>query len=211
MARESTNYPLNVFINCPFDQIYQPLMEAVVFTIYDCGFIPRCALEEDNGGSVRVEKIKKLIEASQYGIHDISRTEVDELNGLPRFNMPLELGVFLGAIFFGNKKQQSKNALILDRESYRYQKFISDIAGHDIKAHNSDPEVLIKLIRNWLHNARDGKAELPGAAEMVRRFNRFKNDLPEMCLLVKKDIHELTFLDRSMLISSWLDTNPLFS
>src|SRR5262249_5963635 len=29
----------------------------------------------------------------KYGIHDISRTEVTSASGLPRFNMPLELGV----------------------------------------------------------------------------------------------------------------------
>ena len=37
-----------VFINCPFDQNYKPLFEAIIFTIYDCGFRPICALEEIN-------------------------------------------------------------------------------------------------------------------------------------------------------------------
>lgn len=210
MARKSSNYTLNVFINCPFDKDYQPLMEALVFTIYDCGFTPRCALEEDNGGRIRVDKIKELIAASKYGVHDISRTEIDKETNLPRFNMPLELGVFLGAIYFGDSKQKNKNALILDREQYRYQSFISDIAGHDIKSHNLSPDLLIKAVRNWLHTACNGEAKLPGAAEIVKRFAKFKSDLPEMCRLVKKDIDELTFLDRSMLISSWLKENPQF-
>ncbi len=48
---------------------------------------------------------------------------------LPRFNMPLELGIFLGAKRFGSQKQKQKNGLILDREKYRYQSFCSDIAG----------------------------------------------------------------------------------
>jgi hypothetical protein len=64
-----------------------------------------------------------------FGVHDISMTELDRLTGLPRFNMPLELGLFLGAHRFGSKDQRRKVALILDRERYRCQAFISDIAG----------------------------------------------------------------------------------
>ena len=30
----------------------------MMFAIYDCGFVPRCALEEDNSGNVRFEKIQ---------------------------------------------------------------------------------------------------------------------------------------------------------
>jgi len=52
------NYPNNVFINCPFDNQYLELRNALVFTIFDCGYIPRCALEEDDSGSVRVETIR---------------------------------------------------------------------------------------------------------------------------------------------------------
>ncbi|MGK0272380.1 MAG: hypothetical protein ACI88H_003051 [Cocleimonas sp.] len=125
----------------------------MVFAIYDCGFVPRCALEEDNGGDVRFEKIKDLIEDSKFGIHDISRTELDEATETPRFNMPLELGVFIGAKKFGDSAQKSKNLLILDREQYRYQIFLSDIAGHDIRSHENDPDTLITHVRNWLNGA----------------------------------------------------------
>lgn len=206
----SANYSLNVFINCPFDNEYRPLMDALVFSIYDCGHKPRCALEEHNSGNVRVDKIKKLILNSKFGIHDISRTELDSKSGFPRFNMPLELGVFLGAQFFGNKQQKNKNCLIIDSENYRYQSFISDIAGQDIRAHNSNPEQLIKLVRDWLHDANGGSIIIPGAKVMASRFNQFKHDLPKMCEEVKKEVDELTFVDRAMLISSWLTENPQF-
>lgn len=102
-------YFLNVFINCPFDNDYTQLRIALMFAIYDCGFNPTCALQENNGSDIRIDKIKKLIEEAKYSIHDISRTELDLENNLPRFNMPLELGVVLGAKFFGNKKHQEKN------------------------------------------------------------------------------------------------------
>ena len=36
----SRNYNDNVFLNCPFDSAYKALFDALVFTIYDCGFMP---------------------------------------------------------------------------------------------------------------------------------------------------------------------------
>lgn len=89
-------YDVSVFINCPFDDDYRPLFYAVVFAVYDCGLVPRCSLEVSNAGNVRIHKIVSLIKDCRWGIHDLSRTELNP-NGLPRFNMPLELGIFLGA------------------------------------------------------------------------------------------------------------------
>ena len=122
------DYASNVFINCPFDNEYSPIRNAIVFAVFDCGFVPRSALEEDDGGDVRFEKIKRLISISKFGVHDISRTELDDINDLPRFNIPLELGVFIGATRFGDTHQRKKNTLILDKEPHRYQIFMSDIA-----------------------------------------------------------------------------------
>lgn len=121
------DYTSNVFVNCPFDDGYKPLLNAMTFAIFDCGFVPRCALEEDNSGNVRFEKIKNIIAACKFGVHDISRTELDDCNGLPRFNMPLELGVFLGAQRFGDANQKKKNTLVLDRVQYRYQELCSKV------------------------------------------------------------------------------------
>ena len=42
---KSTHYNDNVFINCPFDSAYKPLFDAMVFTVHDCGFVARCALD----------------------------------------------------------------------------------------------------------------------------------------------------------------------
>ena len=90
-------YDRRVFINCPFDGQYKPLFEAIVFAVRDCGLRPRCALELDDASEVRIDKIFKIIAECRYGVHDISRTEVASASGLPRFNMPVELGMFLAA------------------------------------------------------------------------------------------------------------------
>jgi hypothetical protein len=35
----------DVFINCPFDDTYKPIFEAIVFVVNDLGFVAGCALE----------------------------------------------------------------------------------------------------------------------------------------------------------------------
>jgi hypothetical protein len=202
----STDYATNVFINCPFDKAYLELCNALLFAVFDCGFVPRCALEEDNSGNVRFEKILNIIAESKFAIHDISRTEIDAESQLPRFNMPLELGVFIGAKKFGDRKQKNKNCLIFDREQYRYQAFISDIAGNDIRAHNNDPEEAIKHVRNWLNDA-SGRKTIPGGRQMLRRYSLFKDELPAMCVKIPIEIDELTYNDYCNFISTWLKEN----
>lgn len=207
----STAYASNVFFNCPFDDQYSDLRDAMVFAIYDCGFVPRCALEESNGGDVRFEKIKNLIEDSKFGIHDISRTEldrIDENTELPRFNMPLELGVFIGAKKFGNPRQKSKNLLILDKDPYRYHIFISDIAGHDIRSHSNNPDSLIVEVRNWLNTA-SGRKTIPGGQRVQRRYQAFRQALPQLAAALELEVEEMTYNDYSNLVSEWLKENSV--
>lgn len=188
-------YTDSIFINCPFDKVYEPLLQCIVFTVYRCGFVPRSALEEEDSLDIRIEKIVRLISKCKFGIHDISRTELDEVNGLPRFNMPFELGIFWGAKKFGNKVNKEKIALILDREGYSYQKFLSDLNGIDIKAHDNKPENVIRAIRNWLHTA-SGRTTIP-SFELIRRdFIDFKSvRLPVMLIASHARLEELTFND----------------
>src|SRR5258708_39103672 len=86
----------HVFINCPFDLAYKPLFNAIVFAVYDLGFVARCALEEDDAADFRLSKIERMIEECRYGVNDLSAVALDAVTGLPRFNMPLELGLFFG-------------------------------------------------------------------------------------------------------------------
>ena len=199
------DYPQNVFINCPFDDDYQPIFNAIVFATYDCGYIARCALEQDNGSISRFEKIYKMISECKFGIHDISRTELDDTNHLPRFNMPLEFGVFLGARRYGGHLQKTKNCLILDRERYRYQKFISDISGQDIRSHQNEPEKAIKHVRNWLNNS--SKATIPSGDRIYSRYISFINNLPDLCDTLKLNRDEIEFNDYVVLVSQWLRAN----
>ena len=96
-------YEDNVFLNVPFDRRYRKLFDALIFAVHDCGFIARSAAEVEDSGQSRVDKILGIIEESQYGIHDISRAGIDRKTRIARFNMPLELGFFLGAKRFGGE------------------------------------------------------------------------------------------------------------
>ena len=176
---QSSRYNDNVFLNCPFDSAYKRLFDAMVFAVHDCGFIARCALEEEDASQVRIDKIYDIIADCRYGIHDISKTGLDKTSRLPRFNMPLELGVFLGAKRFGINEQKRKNCLILDKEQYRYQQFISDIAGQDIRAHNNDPEEIVKAVRNWLRNT-SKRRTIPSGSIIWERYQRFRQELPQI-------------------------------
>ena len=78
------SYETNVFINCPFDDAYTDFIDAALFAVYRCNFKPRCALEINDAGDQRLDKINRIIKDCKIGIHDISRTELDHVNNLPR-------------------------------------------------------------------------------------------------------------------------------
>jgi len=197
------DYNDGVFINCPFDPDYKPIFDAIIFTVFDCGFIARCTMEEQDASQSRIEKIYTIISNCKYGIHDISRTEVDVATGFPRFNMPLELGIFLAAKRFGKDEQRKKKCLILDKSPYSYQQFMSDISGQDIEAHENDPKKAIRIVRNWLRNASQ-RRNIPGGYEIWRRYQIFIDDLPSMCVDLRLKQKELIFNDYTLLVTEWL-------
>lgn len=203
------SYENRVFINCPFDSAYRPLFEAVTFATYDCGFYPRSALEVDDSTQVRIVKIHGIIRECRLAIHDISRTQIDATTRLPRFNMPLELGIFLGAKEFGSRDHRRKVGIILDADSHRYQKYISDIAGQDIRAHGRKPDEAIRQVREFLSTHCEPGVILPGGDKVVERYGRFRRGLPTTCSELHLDPEKLNFRDLGILIVSWLDRHPL--
>ena len=178
-----------------------------MFAVLDCGFVPRSALEKSESGETRIEKLYRIIGQCRYGIHDISATELDSANHLPRFNMPLELGIFLGATKFGSKKHRSKSFLVLDRERYRYQRFCSDLGGHDPKAHDGKQENAIRSVRNWLTSERP-EPSVPGGRAIWNRFGKFTSDLPVICDAKQVEPDALEFHDLTTVIEIWLLDNP---
>lgn len=201
---KNNNYEYNVFINCPFDQKYNELFKALIFTIRRCNYIPRCAKESTGTNDIRIIKIIEIIKECKYSIHDLSETDLDDINKLPRFNMPLELGIFIGNIHFGFRKSKLKKYLILDSEQFRYQKYISDISGQDIKSHGKKPEKIIEGVRNWLADL-NKDIKIPSATFVFNEYLSFQYDLPELCKVNKWSVNELTYNEYISLVDNWIE------
>jgi hypothetical protein len=202
LSSESESSSDDVFVNCPFDNDYAPMFQALVFTIFACGFRARSALEVDDGGEARIEKLYRVVEQCRYGIHDLSRTELDKIHGLPRFNMPLELGIFLGAKRFGRPAQRLKRTLVLDVEPHRYERFISDLKGMDIKDHGGDPRRAVQQTRDWLANV--SRRKIAGTTLMVAAYERFATDLPQIAVRLGFKPGAIPYVDFEGMVTTWL-------
>ena len=167
-------FETNVFVNCPFDEDYLPLLRPLLFTIIDLGFNPRIALERLDSGLPRIEKIISLIEESKYAIHDISRLKAKRRGEFYRLNMPFELGIDVGCRLFKPGQWSEKKCLILETERYRYQAALSDMSNSDIAVHHNDPIAISTEVRNWLNNEAGLRA--PGPAHVWGRFTDFMAD-----------------------------------
>ena len=183
------NAPENVFINCPFDEDYRPCFEALVFAVSVSGYKARCALEDADAATIRFEKLRRLISECPRTIHDLSRIELSK-DALPRFNMPFELGLAMGAKHFGGARRRNNSALIMVRRDYVLSSYLSDLGGNDPIAHNGDPDQVISAVAGYLQSTPAGEL-LPGPKATVRRFGRFKDRLPALAKALQRDADEV--------------------
>ena len=185
-VQTSRRYDSSVFLNCPFEQNYKPILDAIMFCIQDCGFVTRIALQ-DVGGTPRLAKIIEMIRLSRYSIHDLSLMETT------RLNMAFECGIFTGAREFGQGLQKRKDLLVLDGVPHRYRATISDISGQDAAIHNNNPVDAINCVRGFL--AKKSGKRVPGAEYIVRRYQRFCSVLPAFAEAAKLSLTELNSLE----------------
>lgn len=165
------SFDKNVFINCPFDDGYSYILQAIVFCILELDFEPRIALERLDSAESRIEKIIELIEGSKYAIHDLSRLKAATAGEFYRLNMPFELGLDVGCRRFKGGQWKDKRCLILEAERYRYQAALSDLSNSDIAVHQNEPSEAMREVRNWL--AQQAKLKPHGPAQIWQRFNEF--------------------------------------
>lgn len=154
----------SVFINCPFDPDFAPILQAIAFCVVYLGFAPRLAPENADNAVARLDRIAELIRESKYAIHDLSRCKGAVADEYVRMNMPFELGLDYGCRRYGDGGLAEKSILVLERTRYDYQKALSDISGWDIRAHDGDFEKAILHVRAWL--VATAGAEPVGAARI---------------------------------------------
>jgi hypothetical protein len=179
----------DVFINCPFDDEYWPLLRPLVFTVVFLQFKPRLALESLDSSVPRIGKILQMISESTYGIHDLSRLKARTRGEYYRLNMPFELGLDFGHKNFV-KANPPKQILVLEKERHQYQRALSDLAGCDIETHNNDPAEMIRAVRDWFRS-NILRRPILGATGIWNLFNDFMYDLHEIC--VKRGFSEDDF------------------
>jgi len=113
MNVEGTAFDKAVFINCPFDPDYEPILQALLFCLIYLGFRPRISSERHNSAEVRLEKIADLIRDSKYSIHDLSRSQATDAGEYFRLNMPFEYGVDWACRRWFGEGRSDKRFLVL--------------------------------------------------------------------------------------------------
>lgn len=99
------DFDRNLFINCPFDPEYAPILQAIAFCVTIHGLIPRLAPENSDSSAARLDRIIEIVRTSKFAIHDLSRYRAKKRGDYARMNMPFELGMDHGCRKFGNEKQ----------------------------------------------------------------------------------------------------------
>jgi hypothetical protein len=198
--------PLAVFVNAPFDPAYDPMLEALVFTVFASGYRARCALEENDSGDIRLDKLVRLIGESTRSIHDLSRVKPTGGHDLPRFNMPFELGMAMGAKRF-SPSRKGDSIKIMVAEPYKLPEYLSDLGGNDPDAHHNEPPRVIRIVRDFLHTAPGGKP-LPGPARLAATFAEFKSRLPAIARGIDHEPGEIG-VRRNFLTFVWCITEFL--
>lgn len=56
----------SVFVNCPFDREYVPLLDAIILSVVCCGFLPRSAVETGSVSTPRLDRITGALFTSKY-------------------------------------------------------------------------------------------------------------------------------------------------
>jgi hypothetical protein len=156
------SFERSVFINCPFDNEYDPILQSILFVVIAFGFDPKIASGRNDNSDARLDKIVNMIKGSKYAIHDISRcsmsisdfiTEDKKINKSPvyaRLNMPFELGIDYGFKKGTRGILSQKKMLVMESSQRDYLASISDIRAWDIRYHSGQYRKAMKIARDWL-------------------------------------------------------------
>jgi hypothetical protein len=175
----AANRSTSVFINCPYDEEFQRLFDAVVFACTCCGFLPRSALESGTVAEPRTARIRRAILESKYSIHDLSRCKGEGNANLARFNMPLELGMAMAHRDLSKRADLKHDWLVLVPAGHVYQAFLSDIAGFDPETHDGSAPGIVTAVMKWLATRPDAK-RTPEPPQVLAALPKFTEELRQL-------------------------------
>jgi len=159
----------SVFLNIPYDDQFEDLYLAYIVGLTQLGLNINATLAVPNQG--RLDRIVGLIDESDVSIHDLSRIELS--SGIPRFNMPLELGL---ALYRSHSTNGRHRVFVFEKKAYRMQQSTSDINGIDPQVHYGRPKGVMVGLRNIFHQP-ERTTTVP---EMLASFRAVKRKLPEL-------------------------------
>jgi hypothetical protein len=161
----------SVFLNIPYDKKFEDRYVAYIVGLTQLGLRVNATLAVPNQG--RLETIIGLIAKSDSSIHDLSRIEISK--GIPRFNMPLELGL---ALYRSHATKGRHRVHVFESKPYRAQKSTSDINGIDLQIHHGTPKGVMAGLRNILRQPGD----VTTVPEMLRSYSAVRRKLPALRL-----------------------------
>ncbi len=167
VARESRIK--SVFLNIPYDVDFENLYLAYIVGLTQLGLAINAALAVPSQG--RLGTIIELIDKSDFSIHDLSRVEVSR--GVPRFNMPVELGL---ALYRSHSTDGQHRVFIFERRQYRAQRSTSDVNGIDPQIHKGTITGLMAALRNIFRQPED----VTTVPEMIASYRAVKRKVPEL-------------------------------
>ena len=112
-----------------------------------------------------------LIEQSNFSIHDLSRIELS--SGIPRFNMPVELGL---ALYRSRVTRGRHRVYIFESKPYRTQRSTSDVNGIDPQIHHGTVTGLMAGLRNIFRQPGD----VTTVPEMLTSYRAVKRKLAKL-------------------------------
>lgn len=145
-GRGTVDTERSVFINCPYDDDYEPLFDALLLTVVTCGFVPRSAVESGSVSVSRLDRIFDAIHSSAFSIHDLSRCRGEGEAMLARFNMPLELGIAMSR----RRNANRHDWFVLVPSDAPYARFVSDLTGFDLEQYDGKEEAIVRRVMAWL-------------------------------------------------------------
>lgn len=156
----------SVFLNVPYDPEYGSLFIALIAGIAGLGCTPHCVLDVPSGGRNRLDRVFGLIASCDASIHDLSRVTLSGAFGVPRFNMPFELGITYALSQVG-----THSFFVLEEKPFRLQASLSDLNGHDPHIHNGTSAGILRCLLDCFGTA-TGAPPLSSLEALVKRLTR---------------------------------------
>lgn len=196
-----------IFINCPFDKDYLPLLRALLFVSRFYNLEVKIASSDLDSKSNRLARIITLMKDSKYSIHDLSRMKADKVGEYYRMNMPFELGLDYGL------GEQQKVFLIFENEPYKLKIALSDINGWDVRPHFDNPETLIMEFRRWIVANSDVSKTLKdfSSSDIWYKYNDFYGSFSDHMTIHHLKDEEVSISEYLEYIDSYLRVNSVIS